>query len=294
MPSIEQSAKRFWEQRADLAAEAPVRAVLLAPVCEEEALILDALEKQQLSPWLPQPAAGTLLRALDLGCGAGRWTRELARRGVEVTGVDAIASLLAAARRGLEADGFLARATLLQGDLSTGELPAELSGAFDLIYIGGVLMYLEDDTVRRLAAALVARLRPGGRLLLREAVRATARREEQSRVEGVSYAVIYRDRAAYPALFTAAGWRLQKRADVSGFPVVDLIERALSGLGVAYGNTDRFLSPRSPLWGRFVRRVTPRVVAGWPRLDRAAAAAHRALGDPGYQATHQIYWFEPA
>jgi SAM-dependent methyltransferase len=50
-----------------------------------------------------RPATGA--RALDLGCGAGRHSRQLAARGLDVTGLDLSAESIAQARRSVGSDG---------------------------------------------------------------------------------------------------------------------------------------------------------------------------------------------
>ena len=59
-------------------------------------------------------------RALDLGCGTGRWSVELATRGWQVTGVDVVPKAIAAARRrthstDLEVDFVVGDVTALRG-----------------------------------------------------------------------------------------------------------------------------------------------------------------------------------
>lgn len=58
-------------------------------------------------------------RALDLGCGTGRWSVELATRGWQVTGVDVVSKAVAGARRrahatGLDVDFFVGDVTALR------------------------------------------------------------------------------------------------------------------------------------------------------------------------------------
>ncbi|MGY2001826.1 class I SAM-dependent methyltransferase [Blastococcus sp. SYSU DS1024] len=64
-------------------------------------------------------------RALDLGCGRGLYTHELARRGWEAVGVDAVPRAVEAARR-----GAVPGARFVVGDVT--DLPAADVGSFDL------------------------------------------------------------------------------------------------------------------------------------------------------------------
>ena len=79
-------------------------------------------------------------RVLDLGCGEGSYSRELARRGARVTGIDGSARLIDAARRrtadsGLDVDYRCLNANALVGIAD---------GAFDLIVASMVMMNVED------------------------------------------------------------------------------------------------------------------------------------------------------
>jgi SAM-dependent methyltransferase len=109
-----------------------------------------------------EPAA----RAIDLGCGAGGVSLELAEAGFEVTGVDFSPVALrkaraAAGRRGIGPD----RLRFLSGDLTAGSIPGA-DGPYDLLVDYGTLDDLPADA-RRSMAGLVARLaRPGARFFL--------------------------------------------------------------------------------------------------------------------------------
>lgn len=97
------------------------------------------------------PAGGTVL---DLGCGDGRLTCELARRGARVVGLDVSAEMAAAAgARGLP----VVRATGVRTPF-----PA---GAFDAVFSNAAIHWVSDH--RRLVTELARVLRPGGRLAAR-------------------------------------------------------------------------------------------------------------------------------
>jgi SAM-dependent methyltransferase len=114
---------------------------------------------------LRRPGA-PVARAIDLGCGAGGVSLELAEAGFEVTGVDfsevALRKARAAAeRRGLGRDrvGFVA------GDLTAGHVPG-VEGPFDLLVDYGTLDDLPDAGRRAMAAYVTRLARPGSRLFL--------------------------------------------------------------------------------------------------------------------------------
>ncbi len=98
-------------------------------------------------------------RILDVPCGSGRHSLELARRGYRVTGVDLSAEAIEHARRaaaGLEVE-------FVQADMR--EIPRD--NGFDAgVCLGNSFGYLELDGLREFAAALGAAIRPGGGLVV--------------------------------------------------------------------------------------------------------------------------------
>ncbi len=101
------------------------------------------------------PLAGK--RALDVGCGAGLLSEPLARLGAEVTGVDAAAQSIAAARA--HAAGMGLDIAYLSGEL--GDLGL---GRFDLVTAMEVLEHVADKPA--FVAQLARHLAPGGLLLM--------------------------------------------------------------------------------------------------------------------------------
>lgn len=94
------------------------------------------------------------VRALDVGCGFGRWTRWLAERGVNATGVDPTEGMLSAARSASpESIGYRRMsATAL-------DFP---DGGFDLVTCITVIQHLEPAEQEMAVAELARVLRPGG------------------------------------------------------------------------------------------------------------------------------------
>lgn len=102
-------------------------------------------------------------KILDVGCGTGRHTLELARRGYDVVGVDLSPSMLDQGRQIARAEGL--DVTFIVADARA--LPWE--GDFDVVLMlcEGGFSLMETDEMDRLILQSVARaLRPGGRLLM--------------------------------------------------------------------------------------------------------------------------------
>lgn len=113
-----------------------------------------------------RPLAGK--RALDVGCGAGLLAEPLARLGAEVTGVDAAAENIEAARLHAAGSG-------LAIDYRHGELASLGLGQFDLVTNLEVLEHVADKSA--FIAALAQHLAPDGLMVL-----STPNRTPQSRL----------------------------------------------------------------------------------------------------------------
>lgn len=98
---------------------------------------------------------------LDLACGGGRHSLELARRGFTVVGLDAAARVIAHARARAEEEDLSVE--LVTGDMRA--LPYE--GRFDAILVmNSSVGFFDDETNAAVIAGCARALAPGGRLLL--------------------------------------------------------------------------------------------------------------------------------
>jgi 2-polyprenyl-3-methyl-5-hydroxy-6-metoxy-1,4-benzoquinol methylase len=198
----------YWEERARRFA---VEGEGLAAVCSYGMpaffnRLIDLCQRLALAPWL-RVRPGTSV--LDVGCGVGRWCRELAARGARVTGVDFSPTMIAEARRRAAELGVLERCRFLVQDLAH----LDAGEKFELVLSVTVLQHvLEPQALRAALQRLAAHLAEGGTLILLEAA--------PNRRLGSCDSPIFqaRERSAYLRLFTECGLRVRTITGVDPAP----------------------------------------------------------------------------
>lgn len=101
-------------------------------------------------------------RILDIGCGAGRHTIELAKRGYRMTGYDLSEPLLEEARKAARRAGV--RPTLVHGDMRELRYAAAFDAAVSLFTSFGYFERPEED--RRVLTGVARALKPRGKFLM--------------------------------------------------------------------------------------------------------------------------------
>jgi 2-polyprenyl-3-methyl-5-hydroxy-6-metoxy-1,4-benzoquinol methylase len=159
------TATSYWDERARRFA---LHGPGLAAVCSYGMpafynRYIDICQRRALAPWLRRPARPGST-ALDVGCGVGRWSLELARQGHDVTAVDLSARMIERAQTRARDAGVACQFTV--GDAAN----LELHRTFDLILCVTVLQHITDPAAAEAAIArLAAHLSPSGELVLLEA-----------------------------------------------------------------------------------------------------------------------------
>lgn len=180
----------FFDERARKESNA-VNAVMLQSEGSTIARDRDIRERNELLPTLSSPS-----RILDLGCGAGRLALHYAKAGHTYLGLDFSSELIVRARelcKGLENVYFQVA--------QIPELPEnglKVKSPFDLVTIAGLLMYLNDEAVRKTLEFIVKHSAPRAKLYIRESVsdvdqRLTLKNFYSEELEG-TYNGIYRTR----------------------------------------------------------------------------------------------------
>lgn len=218
------SAAAHWEERGHAAAHSEVDAV-----CYPGAPPF----LNRYADWSQRRAVGVLLgrvgpldgrRALDVGCGTGRWSRLLAGRGADVVGIDSSESMLAeASRRSPDLEFRHMSATLLDLPDDTVEVAMAVT----------VVQHLEPEDQRCAVAEIVRVVRPGGFILTVDRVgRATAFSER--------HGTFPRSRGDWCELWQRAGAEpVASRGQEYSYPLALAALRRTAGLDTTIDRTSR-------------------------------------------------------
>jgi len=159
--------------------------------------VIHSCQRLALEPWL-RVRPGTSV--LDVGCGVGRWSRELASRGARVTGIDLSPTMIAQAKERAAAQGVAERCRFLVQDLAL----LDAGQRFDLVLGVTVLQHILDpQALCNAMQRMVAHLTEGGRLVLLEAAPNRAARSHDTSIFRA------RQRSAYLRLFADCGLRVR-------------------------------------------------------------------------------------
>lgn len=130
----------------------------------------DTAYKQPITPWgdtrIPREIIALLAnhsprRALELGCGLGRFSRYVAQQGVNTTGVDFSPVAISKARARVAKDPV--KPDFVVGDVTNLD---NVAGPFDVAFDVGCFHCLDAKEQRQYASELMRLLAPSGVLLI--------------------------------------------------------------------------------------------------------------------------------
>lgn len=204
--------KAFWDARAQTWGAVAFDSIANLEQDPEDLAVKVRLESDKVFGYLPEVSGKTVL---DLGAGVGQWAfRFLERGAARVTAVEYSANLAEIGRREAERRAV----TGLEFVVS----PAEnfvVDATFDVVYISGLFVYMNDDQALRLMENLPSFCRPDTIVLLRDGTAIGGRFEIDNRMSDhlqTRYSATYRTADDYREMFRRRGFRLLRHENMFG------------------------------------------------------------------------------
>lgn len=200
------SVKDFWDSRAKTYGKLPFESIANLEQDPQFLELKMRLESEKVFGWMGDL---TGLKVLDLGAGVGQWTfRFQERRARSVTAVEYSKPLADIGREKVSKDKI--------DNIEFVVSPAEefrTQSTFDVIFISGLFVYLNDDQASLLVDNLPAACGPDTVIFLRDGTGRSERYlidNKPSEHLGTNYSAIYRTKEEYQALFDRMGFDLIK------------------------------------------------------------------------------------
>ena len=201
--------KFFWDSQAKKVADIGLEGV---SNLEEDPTLLKAKIAAEKSKVMKKIDLDKTKRVLDLGSGSGQWSFRFAEIAKEVVAVEYSAEMCNLART--EAAKMNLRNIKFVASEAQNYQSDEL---FDLIFISGLLIYLNDEECDLLVSRCAQNLRPGGDLFLRDGTGIKSQfdiNNQYSKGLSAYYSATYRTSSQYIKLFTRNGFLLLNQEDM--------------------------------------------------------------------------------
>lgn len=196
--------KKFWDDRAETFQSIAFESIANLEQDKQNLELKIDRETEKVFAWLGDVEGKSVL---DLGAGVGQWTFRFAARGsAEVTAVEYSAPLAELGRQEAVRQGI--------SNVHFVVSPAEdylADKAYDIVFISGLFVYLNDDQAEELMANLAAACHSDTVLVLRDGTGIVGRHEINDRHSEhlqTKYSATYRTRQQYVDLFAAANFNL--------------------------------------------------------------------------------------
>ena len=199
--------KAFWDARAQKLNEVSFESIANLEEDPRNLELKISLETAKVFEYLGDVAGRSIV---DIGAGVGQWSfRFFERRASWVTAVEYSAELADIGRR----EATRRNAHNVEFVVSPAE-DFQSKRAYDIVFVSGLFVYMNDDQAEKFAASLPALCSPQTVVLLRDGTSILGHRHEidnrKSEHLQAMYSATYRTRAQYLDLFTRNGFELRR------------------------------------------------------------------------------------
>lgn len=202
--------KQFWEHRATYSDKVRFESISNLEHDKENLKLKIRLETKKIFEWLGKIEKKTIL---DLGAGVGQWAFRFAQRGAKK--IDAVEYSEAQVKIG-RTECLRKKINNIKFIISNAE-DFTTNEKYDLIFISGLFVYLNDDQAAKLMNNLPKFSHKDTIILLRDGTSINKKHEindKPSNHLGVNYSATYRTQAEYLQLFSNAGFFLVRHENM--------------------------------------------------------------------------------